>query len=257
MARQTGNEDCHAPYVGSSVSSYSAGWRKRMAIMATIKGVRFVAACVLVTVGFVGVVGTLAEDDPPPPDDRAAEISERLRERGIDISPEQIDRARRVVEDIRDGVEPDPNQVRSLFSDFRKQMESQRRKFLQERLGATDEEWQILEPKIEKVRELTRQAGDQTAPGGAGRLATMGTRGRSFRNLDPNAPQPDVQKKADELRTTLSKKDVKPEEVTAALKAYREARAKVRKKLAAARKDLKALLTVRQEAQLVEMGILE
>jgi len=201
---------------------------------------------------------------PPPPDgDSSENIAERMRQRGIDVSPEQIDRARQVMQDIRDGVQPDPNTMRAMFGDIRKQFEKQRQKQLQEELGATDEEWKALGPKIEKVQTLSRLVGEDGAPGGmpggapGGNPGAMPGRPTFMNSLDPNAQPSDIEKKARTLQTLLADKHAKPEDVTAALKAYRDARANARQDLAKARQELKDILTVRQEAQLVTMGILE
>jgi Spy/CpxP family protein refolding chaperone len=78
-----------------------------------------------------------------------------------------------------------------------------------------------------------------------------------MRNADPNAQPADIEKKSQALQTLLDNKQAKPEAVAASLKAYRDARAKTRQDLAKAQQELRDLLTVRQEAQLVTMGILE
>jgi predicted S18 family serine protease len=66
-----------------------------------------------------------------------------------------------------------------------------------------------------------------------------------------------VEKKAQELSTLLQNKDAKPEDIKAALAAYRDARTKAKAELEKAQKDLRDLLTVRQEAVLVSMGTLD
>ena len=206
----------------------------------------------------VAPVAAIAQDATPPGGDSPEDISERLRQRGIDVSPEQIERGRRIMEDIRDGVQPDPNQLRQVFSDFRKQFEKQREKRLQEELGATDEEWKALGPKIEKVRTLSRLVGEDAGVGGMpGGPGGMPGRAMFTRNLDPNAKPAEIETKSQALQTLLSDKQAKPEAVATALKAYRDARGKTLQDLAKARQELKDLLTVRQEAQLVTMAILE
>jgi chromosome segregation ATPase len=196
---------------------------------------------------------------------------ERLRQRGIDVSPEQIERAQQVMQDIRDGIPPDPNQLQQVFGDIRKQVEKQRQKQLQEELGATDEEWKALAPKIEKVMTLSRLVGDDGGAGGmpggmpggmfggmlGGGPGPMPGRAMFMGGADPNAKPAEIEKKSKTLQTLLDNKQAKPEDVTAALKAYRDARAKTKQDLAKAQQELRDLLTVRQEAQLVTMGILE
>jgi Spy/CpxP family protein refolding chaperone len=59
------------------------------------------------------------------------------------------------------------------------------------------------------------------------------------------------------LQTTLDNKDAKPEEIKAKLTALRDARNKAKEDLTKAQADLKELLTQRQEAVLVNMGLLD
>jgi molybdopterin converting factor small subunit len=210
----------------------------------------------IAAVSAISPVAAIAQDAPPS-GDPMDNIAERLRQRGIDVSPEQIERGRRIMEDIRDGVPPDPNQLQQVFGDFRKQVEKQQQKRLQEELGATDDEWKALGPKIEKVRTLQRLVGDDAVGGSGGMLGGGPGRALLIRSADPNTPQADIETKSKTLQALLDDKQAKPESVTAALKAYREARVKARQDLVKARQELKDLLTVRQEAQLVTMGILE
>jgi hypothetical protein len=60
-----------------------------------------------------------------------------------------------------------------------------------------------------------------------------------------------------QLRTTLEKESASPEEIKTQLTAVRQAREKAKQDLAVAQQDLKKILTVRQEAMLVEMGQLD
>ena len=74
---------------------------------------------------------------------------------------------------------------------------------------------------------------------------------------EANRPVSEVQKASDELRALLGSESATPEQVKAKLTALREARAAARQKLAQARADLQQVLTVKQEARLVLMGLLE
>ena len=60
-----------------------------------------------------------------------------------------------------------------------------------------------------------------------------------------------------QLRTTLENQSATPEEIKTQLTAVRQAREKAKQDLAVAQQDLKKILTLRQEAMLVEMGQLE
>lgn len=121
---------------------------------------------------------------------------------------------------------------------------------MKETLGATDDEWKALEPKVDKVMTLSNQIR------GRGMFGGRGGRGGASADNAP-APQSDVEKKAADLRKVLDNKDAKPDEIKAALAGYREARDKAKVELEKAQKDLKEVLTQRQEAQLVTMGMLD
>jgi len=153
----------------------------------------------------------------------------------------------------------DPAQMR--------QMMEQRMK---EQLGATDEEWKVLGPRLTKVMNLNRQAGG----GGMGR-GLMGRRGGRAggpqggpQGGPPNGPQGGrrgafggeptaVDTAADALQTTLGNTEATAEDIKAKLTAYRAAREKAKQELAKAQQDLRQVLTLRQEAQLVLMGMLD
>jgi hypothetical protein len=142
----------------------------------------------------------------------------------------------------------DPEQMKKRFEEFRKQMSQQ----MQKDMGATDDEWKVLEPKIEKLTELTMK----TRGGGmGGRFFRMGMGG-----ADNEKPNPvDVARK--DLQKVLDNKDAKPDEVQKALAAYRDARDKAKQaakqELEKAQKDLREILTQRQEAYLVTRGMLD
>lgn len=116
-------------------------------------------------------------------------------------------------------------------------------------LGATDEEFKVLQPKIEKVRTIQRESGQQRGMG-------MGRGGPNAPAVDP-ATLPPVGKALAELKTVLDNKDATPEQIKTKLTALREAKAKAKEDLKAAQKELTELLTARQEAVLVENGTLE
>lgn len=163
------------------------------------------------------------------------------------------------------GGPPDPAQMRQRFADRMK-----------EALGVSDDEWKALQPRIEKVQQLRRDAsGRGFGPGGAGGPppgfggGPGGPQGQGGPGGPPpgafggpGGPQRDqspspVQQKVNELRETLDNKDAKPDEIKAKLVALRDARAKARADLAKAQDELRDLLTVRQESVMVMMGMLE
>lgn len=124
---------------------------------------------------------------------------------------------------------------------------------IKEDLGATDDEWKVLQPKIEKVMTAQRD----TRGGFFGGFSSRG-RGGPDRDRGPSdQPQSKVSQTQQDLRTVLENKSASSDEITKKLAAYREARDKARADLAAAQKDLKEVVTPRQEASLVMSGMLE
>lgn len=123
---------------------------------------------------------------------------------------------------------------------------------LKENLKATDDEWKVLEPKIEKVQTLQRQMRMD------GMRGIFGSR-RGSENEQPTPPTPttDIGKNTAELQKLLADEKSSPAAIKTALKAVRDAREKVKTDIAAAQKDLRDVVNVRQEAELVVMGILE
>jgi len=63
-----------------------------------------------------------------------------------------------------------------------------------------------------------------------------------------------TEKAQEQLRTTLGNQSASPEEIKKNLTALRDAREKAKLELATAQQELKQILTLRQEAQLVMMG---
>jgi hypothetical protein len=150
----------------------------------------------------------------------------------------------------------DPAQMRQRMMDRMK-----------EQLGVTnDAEWKVMEPRLTKVMELSRQ----TSMGGRGMFGMMGRRGGpggpGGNNADPQAArrgrgfpgeETALSKAMTQLSTVLENQSASPEEIKTALTSVRAAREKAKQDLAAAQADLKKILSVRQEAVLVEMGQLE
>jgi hypothetical protein len=146
------------------------------------------------------------------------------------------------------------------FAQMRQRMQER----LKERLGATDDEWSVLGAKIEAVQQLQRELrprpsfgpggpSDNAGPGGG--PGDMGPGGPG----EPGAPNDDspVQKAMNELNKVLRGEDVKPDDIKAAIARVRDERAKVRANLTKAQTDLQSVVTAKQEAILLTLGILE
>lgn len=137
---------------------------------------------------------------------------------------------------------------------------------MRQQLGATEQEWKVLGPRVMKVAELSRQTRGGgmggMMPGGMGPMMPGGMGGRrgGMMGGGPGGPpreQTAVEKAHGQLRTVLDNTSATPDQIKTQLAALRKARETARQQLAAAQKDLRETITVRQEAQLVMMDILE
>lgn len=142
------------------------------------------------------------------------------------------------------GGPPDFSQMRQRMSERTKEM-----------LGASDDEWKVLQPKIESIQQRQRESN-----GMGGMMMMFGGGGGGFR--PPGAPADDqpkseVQQKVGELRTATENKDTKPEEIKAKMDALRAAREKAKADLQKQQVELRELLTMRQEAVLLTLGLME
>lgn len=109
---------------------------------------------------------------------------------------------------------------------------------LKTQLGVSDEEWKVIQPRIGAVYDLRHPPG-------------------SFAQEDVSASAL-VSRLIRELRElVMNNKDAKPEEIKAKLTALRAAKERVQQELAKAQKDLRQILTLRQEAVLVLNGLLD
>jgi Spy/CpxP family protein refolding chaperone len=132
---------------------------------------------------------------------------------------------------------------------------------VKKQLGATDEEWKVIGPKLQKVT-AARQAllagpgagGPQFAMGGFG--GPFGGGGRPGGGPPAGGSSVISQAQAD-LKTVLDDPKHTPAEVREKVAAVRKARQKARGDLDAAQKDLLEMLTAEQEAVLVSLGYLD
>lgn len=112
-----------------------------------------------------------------------------------------------------------------------------------------DAEWKIIEERIQKVSDARREVGF------GGRGFMMGRRGGD-QGGDRRGPGAEANPEADALQKALEAK-ASTEEIKAKLAKYREARKAKEANLEKAREELKKVLTVRQEAAAVMLGLLE
>lgn len=140
-------------------------------------------------------------------------------------------------------------------------------------LNATDDEWAVIQPLLEKVQLATRatqtgrggfggggrRGGGFGGPGGpGGGPTTTGTNGGPGGPGGPGGRFGRVSSpESDALAAALADQSTAPAEIQARLQALRDARKKAEADLESARDDLKKVLTLRQEAILVQMGLLD
>lgn len=123
---------------------------------------------------------------------------------------------------------------------------------IKERLGASDDEWKVLQPKVEKIMTAQRESRGGGLGGGGG----FGRRGGQGGGGDQQ-PTTAVGIATQDLNKALENKDTPADELAKKLAALRDAREKAKAATAAAQKELKEVLTARQEAVLVTMGMLD
>lgn len=150
------------------------------------------------------------------------------------------------------GGQFDPDRMRQMMNQRMKEM-----------FGATDQEWKILGPRVTKVQELSRQVGG----GGRGGMMMFGGMGGRRGGQQGGRPggrqgatgreQTAVEKASEQLRTLLENTSASPEQIKNQLTVLRAAREKAKQQLAVAQKELRQIITLRQEAQCVMMGILD
>lgn len=159
------------------------------------------------------------------------------------------------------------------MEEFRKQMEGR----LKTALKVSDEEWAVLQPLLENVRNKQREAmgarfggfggpgggppsfGDRRRGEGGGEGGGERRRPEGGGDRGPGGPGGDRGPSPEQqaLRTTLENDNASADEIKVKLTALRDSRKKATAELDAARAELQKVVTVRQEAVLVAMGLLE
>jgi hypothetical protein len=136
--------------------------------------------------------------------------------------------------------------------EFRKQMAER----VKTSLKATDDEWKVLEPLIEKAQTAQRGAGGGGGRGfGGGRGGNNGGGATTPAGTTGGEARPASE--SQQLRDALQNESTSPAEIKAKLTAVRESRKKSQAELTAAREELRKVVTARQEAVLVSIGVLD
>lgn len=182
-------------------------------------------------------------------------------------------------------------------ADFAQRMEERRAQAaerMQAALGASDEDFAVLAPMIEGVRQLQREAavadarggrrgggggadrpdrpdrggegadgnrgrGGDGAAGGRGRGGDeqAGGRGRGGRDIELSPEAASIRTAMEALRTATESADTAPEVLQRDIAALRAAKAAHAAKLTAAQEQLRGAVLARQEAVLIVSGLLD
>ena len=199
-----------------------------------------------------------------------AKNPDRLREMMSD--PQQVQELLRLMDSdvVRDYI-TDPTHIAELMSEvnpeqIRQAMQSvdpsimrkaalmRYLERLRQQLGATEEEWKVLGPRVEKLiaAQQEARAGVRGIGGGRGAFGGPGF-GRGANAGEPSA----VQEAAAALREATRDPDIAARDTAIALRDYRAARDTARKRATEVEQELREFLTQRQEAILMMNGLLE
>ena len=237
-------------------------------------------ASVVMTVSMAGANARAREDAAPPrpPElERLLELArdpDRLRQAMSD--PQQVRELMGLMESdaVREFVR-DPQRVRELMSEIdpiairqamqavdpaiiRQVAAARALERLRVQLGATDVEWKVLGPKLETLIRSRQEVRAGIRGVGRGAFAGGFGGGRGLGGFPSAGGEPsEVEEAAEAVRAAAEDPDVGPREAARRLATYRKAREKARERLDKAEREVKELLTQRQEGILLMMGLVE
>lgn len=119
---------------------------------------------------------------------------------------------------------------------------------MKQELGCTDEEWNVLGPKIQAIQLLKSTLGERS-PSAGDKAATV-----PMTNI--MAAVTDLRTRQQSFRQSIAEKFPEPE-VKARMTSLRDSRSRAREELVRLQKELTDLVTIRQEAVLLEKNILD
>lgn len=179
---------------------------------------------------------------------------------------------------------PDFSRFRGLSTEQRiremqRMARQQEEEAMKQALGVDEARWKIIEPKIEKVKACRERAsvnmgspfsssfvsstGSPQAGGFAGGFqyqfggsGNMTAQSSSFQNRTSRR-QTEGERICQELNALLENPNTPPQVITQKVLELQQARARARKQLAQAQKELREVLNFRQQARLVLMGLLD
>jgi hypothetical protein len=161
-------------------------------------------------------------------------LGQEKREPERKKSQERMEELRALSERMRDAS---PEERMKIMEERRVQEQRRVIEDFKERLGVSDKEWPVVKPRIEKVYNLTHP------------LPQMGA-GSEW-------PKTEVERRSSELRDLLRSEGGATDKIKAGLAAFRAAKQKAAQELVAAKQDLRQVMTLRQEAELVLSGLLD
>ena len=173
-----------------------------------------------------------------------------------------------------------------LAEQQRKAMEEQEAIAMQQTLGANDEQWRVIKPRLKKVKHYREQtfigtkppfqsnfSSFNTGPGGMQGFSSGFSGGFQFQaggnmqggtmvptttgRQDSDGPVSDGEILCEEIQRLLNDPQATPEQVSQKLDALRIAREKAKRQWIAAQQQLREVLDFRQQARLVLMGLLD
>jgi hypothetical protein len=147
------------------------------------------------------------------------------------------------------------DQIGQARNQFQQRGQQQQMASLQVLLNSPDDEWAILSVKIQRVMELNADLGQVSSPMTQQRnVRLVGGQGQGAQGQQQGLTP--FGKALADLQNLLRDPNSSESEVAAKLALYREARHHVESDLNSARADLLAVVTLRQEAILLNMDVL-
>ena len=196
--------------------------------------------------------------------------AERKREMAKRRAQRELELEQRQKELQRQGSEfkpPSKSEREKKYKEFLEQVAEGKREFLSEKyaIKPTEEQWKVIKPKLEKVRQLRARSHNTVG------LFLTSSSGSTSRNGPawqwkvewkgkPPSELTDAQKIVNELVSLVDKTNVTDEQFRRKMDALRKSRlelAELKKQYAEAQRELRKVLTARQEAALVLMGNLD
>lgn len=135
------------------------------------------------------------------------------------------------------------------------QMENMITQLLKQMLGSTDEEWTVIGPKALKVYSLV--SSQSTGVDIRSMMGRTGNQGSQMRGNNRSSSTSTEDVALEELQTLLDSEETTITQLKNKISEIRNSREKSRQDLVKARKELRELLTLRQEATLITLGLLE